>query len=64
MKSKSKQPKMGRPPKKAQDLKSLCVLVRLTPGEFAELKADGEKMNLPMSNVLREAWKRQREKEA
>ena len=53
--------KMGRPPKAPADKFSERVTVRLTPAEFARLRAEAESHGLPLAEVLLRAWQQKGE---
>ena len=52
---------MGRPPKAPADKFSERVTVRLTPAEFAQLRAEAESHGLPLAEVLLRAWQQKGE---
>lgn len=58
-KTKKTSKRMGRPPKSTKEKQSGKALVSLTPGEFAELKADARKAGLSLSAYLAHCWKQQ-----
>lgn len=52
---------MGRPPKKAKDLRSKPVALRVTPSEHKQLVKDAEQAGMSISAYLLDCWQKARE---
>jgi hypothetical protein len=51
---------MGRPPKKAKDLRSKPVALRATPSEYKQLVKDAKQARMSISAYLLECWQKER----
>jgi hypothetical protein len=58
---KQKKAVMGRPPLAAKDKRSFRVNVRFRPDEYRALRASAAREGITMSDVLLNAWRRDRE---
>jgi hypothetical protein len=52
--------KMGRPPKKAKDVRSKPVTLRMTPADHKQLLKDARDSGLSVSAYLKACWKKMR----
>ncbi len=50
--------KMGRPPLKPEDRRSVKISIRITPGEVARLDAEARRLGLPVGEVLMLPWRK------
>lgn len=57
-----KKTKMGRPPLKAKDRRTVIVTLRLKPPEREKLQQDADAKGLSISNYLFECWQKSRGK--
>ncbi len=53
--------KMGRPKKKAKDVRSKPVTLRMTPADHKQLMKDARASGLSVSAYLETCWKKARE---
>jgi len=53
-------PKMGRPPKPAEEKQSERVNVSMTPEERRTLEREANEAGLSLAGYLRDCWKRRR----
>jgi predicted HicB family RNase H-like nuclease len=53
--------KMGRPPKKARDVRSKPVTLRMIPADHKQLVKDARASGLSVSAYLETCWKKARE---
>ena len=53
--------KMGRPPKKAKDVRSKPVVMRMIPADHKQLMKDARASGLSVSSYLETCWKKARE---
>lgn len=52
--------KMGRPKKKAKDVRSKPVTLRMTPADHKQLMKDAHASGLSVSSYLQECWQKVR----
>ncbi len=58
---KKKKSKMGRPPMKPSERRSIVITLRLTPAERSRLEAEAKKSGQTLSEVLMRPWRREGE---
>ena len=59
--AKKRKAKMGRPPKKAADRRSVFVGVWMTPGEAARVQAEADRRGIAKSDLLMRDFRRKEE---
>jgi hypothetical protein len=57
---KTEKSRMGRPPIKAEDRRSVLLTVRFKPGEYEELAADAKAAGRTVAEHLRQCWQERR----
>jgi len=60
MAGKKKNARMGRPPKKATDRRSMNLTIRLTQKEYDQLARDAEQAGHTKTDYLRNLWLKSR----